>query len=223
MYGSPAAGQSVDERDMCVSPGTMAQFTFYRRDSCEGHEKPHLDSINEDPDLSHEIDSVMYKMEIDDMEESGGAAAAVPARQMVAKSELEAKNAKSVSEALHRLTEISDMKESDHCMIPLLETQSRLRIRRKLVPKKSQISPIMNFLVKRKRVINEKWFIPIVDQMRDYAKSQVYSFDFAGPAVRFALNAKVKGSVYTKDTLVTHILNIFLFLPFVSQEKFRLR
>lgn len=170
---------------MCVSPGTMAQFSFYRRDGDEEGRRPHLNSITED-DVTRDIDYVMDQMEIEDE------AVAVPVRELAAKSKSELEKAKSICEVLGQLSEVQDMIESDYVLRPLLHgTKFKSRIRERRIPESTTFS----FLKRLRKREEESWFIPVTVHMRQYAKSQPYCFDFPDPPVRFALNAKVKGSV----------------------------
>lgn len=184
VYGSSLSA-SVEDRDMCVSPGTMAQFTFYRRASEEDGRRPHLDSITES-DVIRDMDYVMDQMDIDDE------VTAVPVRQLAAKSKSDMTDLKSVREVLDHMSELQDMRESECQLKPLLEAKKVTRSfgKRQVSNRSTTFLRLGGQPVRRK-----SWFIPVAAHMRQYAKSQSYWFDFPAPPVRFALNAKVKGSV----------------------------
>ena len=132
-----------------------------------------------------DIDYVMDHMDIDD------GVAAVPVRELAAKSKSDVTDAKSIREVLDRVSEQQDMIESDCQLKPLLQAKKSKRCCRK-----PQISDSTTFRCLKKQPVRHKsWFIPVAVHMRAYAKSQSYWFDFPAPPVRFALNAKVKGSV----------------------------
>ena len=186
VYGSSLPA-SVEERDMCVSPGTMAQFTFYRRASDDDIKRPHMDSISED-DGARDIDHVLDQMDIEDE-------AAVPVRELASQSEFLLD--KETRHSLQWLSEVRDMKESEHRLYPLLSSKGR---RQRICCRTSKQQPRQQptFLClqqQRRHSPHHSWFTPVQEHMRLYARTQAYCFDFPDPAVRFALSAKAKGSV----------------------------
>lgn len=170
---------------MCVSPGTMAQFTFYRRASDEDGSRPHLDSITEDDDTIRDIDHVMDEMELDDN------VAAVPVRQLAAQSKSDETGASNFREVMQRQSELQDMREADHVLRPLLLFKRRACRR----PVHKCGSKTFHTLQKSCKPVEKEWFVPVTTFMCDYVKSQAYRFDFPDPPVRFALTAKAKGPV----------------------------
>lgn len=164
----------------------MAQFTFYRRDSDgDNNVRAHLDSITENDDIIQDIDLVMDEMEIDD------SVAAVPVRQLAAQSKFELTTCSCLREVVQKQSELQDMVEADHLLVPLLASKKRTRIRVRTSSGSKTFRSLQSGVKKKEH----NWFVPVDEFMRDYAHSQSYKFEFTEPPVRFALSAKVKGSV----------------------------
>ena len=167
---------------MCVSPGTMAQFTFYRRGSDDEGRRPHLRSITED-DVVHEVEDVLDHMDLGD--EADG----IPVRALAGQSKSDLLDVRDAGRALSHLSQVQDMREAEHELRPLLLWKKRRRIPR---PVSQSASKTLRSL-SAAPVERKEWFVPVSSFMREYIKSQTYKFDFPDPPVRFALNAKAKG------------------------------
>jgi len=186
VYGA-SYGASLDDREMCVSPGTMAQFTFSRRLSEEDKTgRPHLDSITEQDFRDYDVDMEGLNIEEDEDE--------VQVSENAIR-EYKCLKPCSMKEALDKEVNIVDSRQASHVLVrPLLLEQNknkRRRVRRSLVKPGSLT---MRCLSSLKHDPPKDWFLPVNHFMKDYVKSHSYWFDFSTPPVRFPLNSNLKGT-----------------------------
>jgi len=181
VYGS-SYGASYDEHEMCVSPGTVAQFTFERKSSDDEQSRRRLDSINEndrDP-RDYDVDIDMEGLDIDQDVE-------IPIEEERKSSEYTSKNPQSMSEALDLANQKRDFQEASHSLRPLL-----IQKKQSLVKRKQPTSRLACVFRSRGRD-SSNWFIPVNLFMKNYNSSHAYWFSFDSPSQQFPLGSKVKG------------------------------
>jgi hypothetical protein len=183
VYGA-SYGASHDDREMCVSPGTMAQFTFSRRLSEEEKQgrRTHLDSITEADHRDYDVDMDGLNIE-EDEEDMHGAPVSLSEYSSSIK-------VTSMKESVDHFMGSVDCKEaSGHLLRPLMIQPKARKIRRKF----TLPSKIMRAFSRKRHSNNKEWFIPVNVFMKDYVETHSYWFDFSSTPIRFPLNSNAKG------------------------------
>lgn len=168
---------------MCVSPGTVAQFTFERKSSDDEQSRRRLDSISENYRDPGDYDIDIEGMEGLDIDQD----VEVPIEEERKSSEYTSKIPQSMSEALDLANEKRDFEEASHSLRPLL-----MQKKQPLVKRKQPTSHLACVFRSRKRD-SSHWFIPVNLFMKNYNSSHAYWFTFDTPSQQFALGSKVKG------------------------------